>query len=115
MARLIIVRKLHVKGMALYPFILLRDKQFANDPVIMNHELIHHRQEIELLILPFYFLYVINYFVNRFRYSGHREAYLNIIFEREAYAKEADLLYLKKRSWFSFLKYWASQNEQHKE
>jgi hypothetical protein len=111
MPRLIIVKKLHVKGMALYPFILLREKKFADDPVIMNHELIHHRQEIELLILPFYLFYVINYFVNRFRYSGHREAYLNIIFEREAYANESDLVYLKNRKWFSFLKYLRSRSK----
>jgi len=49
---IIIVNKLHVKGMALYPFILLREKKFADDPLIMNHEKIHHKQEIELLILP---------------------------------------------------------------
>jgi len=102
---IIIVNKLHVKGMALYPFILLREKKFADDPLIMNHEKIHHKQEIELLILPFYLLYVTNYLLNRFRYSTHHEAYMHIIFEREAYANENDLNYLKNRKLFSFLKY----------
>lgn len=98
---IIIFKSLHVRGMALYPFILLREKEFLNDPVIMNHERIHHRQEIELLIIPFYVLYLLNYFFNRFRYATHDEAYRNIIFEREAYANESDFGYLKKRKWFS--------------
>ena len=92
--------------MALYPFILLRDKKFLDDPVIMNHERIHHRQEVELLIIPFYVFYLLNYFFNRFRYSTHDEAYRNIIFEREAYARESDFDYLKKRKWFSSFAFW---------
>jgi hypothetical protein len=40
--------------MALFPVILFREKTFAEDEVMMNHELIHHRQQLELLILPFY-------------------------------------------------------------
>lgn len=91
--------------MALFPFILLREKKFADDKLIMNHERIHHRQEVELLILPFYILYVTNYLLNRFRYSNHHDAYMNIIFEREAYDNENDLKYLNNRKIFSFLKY----------
>ncbi|MFI5136083.1 MAG: hypothetical protein ACHQD9_09545 [Chitinophagales bacterium] len=105
---IIVVKKLHVKGMALFPFILLREKSFEEDKVIMNHERIHHRQEVELLIIPFYLFYVLNYFLNRFRYPNHREAYMNIIFEREAYANENDMNYLRKRNFFSLLKYFKS-------
>jgi hypothetical protein len=102
----IIIRKsLHMRGMALYPFILLREEKFLDDPVLMNHERIHHRQEVELLIVPFYILYLLNYLFNRLRYSTHDEAYRNIIFEREAYAKESDFDYLKKRKWFSSFQY----------
>jgi hypothetical protein len=102
---IIIVKSLHVKGMALYPFILLREKEFADDAVLINHERIHHRQEVELLIVPFYFFYLLHYLINRLRYRTHRQAYLHIIFEKEAYAQENDLTYLKKRKLFSFLKY----------
>ena len=102
----IIIRKsLHVNGMALYPFIILRDKKFLDDPVFMNHERIHHRQEVELLIIPFYLLYLLNYLLNRLRYPTHYEAYRNIIFEREAYRNESDLNYLNKRKWFSSFQY----------
>ena len=102
---IIIYSKLHVKGMALFPFMILREKSFTKDPVIMNHELIHHRQQLELLIVPFYVFYVLNYIINRFRYEGHYNAYRNIIFEREAYANESDPDYLKQRSWLRFLRY----------
>src|SRR5437016_1007345 len=102
----IIIRKsLHMRGMALYPFIILREKKFIEDVVIMNHERIHHRQQVELLIVPFYILYLLNYFFNRLRYATHDEAYRNIIFEREAYANESDFSYLKKRKLFSSFRY----------
>ncbi|MBA3648173.1 MAG: hypothetical protein H0W62_06425 [Chitinophagales bacterium] len=91
--------------MALYPFILLREKSYIEDKVLINHELIHHRQELELLIIPFYILYLSHYLINRVKYKTHHQAYLNIIFEREAYANASDLNYLKKRRTFSFLKY----------
>lgn len=102
---IIIIKSLHVRGIALFPFIIYREKKFAQDAVIMNHELIHHRQQIELLIIPFYIIYLLNYLINRFRYKNHHDAYTNIIFEREAYSNDADLDYLKRRKWFSFLKY----------
>lgn len=101
----IILRKLHVRGMALYPFILLRDGAMKEDAVMMNHERIHHRQQLELLIIPFYVLYLLNYLLNRMQYRSHRDAYLNIVFEREAYAHERDIDYLNGRKMFSFLKF----------
>ncbi|MBK9732419.1 MAG: hypothetical protein IPO83_14285 [Chitinophagaceae bacterium] len=91
--------------MALFPFILFRDSYLVNDSIILNHELIHLRQQLELLILPFYFLYLLHYLINRFKYPDHYSAYRNIIFEREAYANDHDLNYLKKRKWFAFVKY----------
>src|SRR5215831_723876 len=99
---LIVVKSLHVRGMALFPFILLREKSLSKDKIIMNHEMIHHQQQLELLIIPFYLFYIINYFFNRIRYKTHDAAYRNIIFEREAYANETDLEYLQRRRVFSF-------------
>lgn len=91
--------------MALFPFLLFRNHQLSADAVILNHELIHHRQQVELLIIPFYILYLINYLINRWRYSGHAAAYRNIIFEREAYAHENNLQYLQHRKRFAFRKF----------
>lgn len=96
----------NVQGVALYPFILLKYRHLRKDKYLMNHEEIHLQQQKELLVLPFYLLYLGNYIVNLFRYRNHYEAYRNISFEREAYANEHDLDYLKKRKFGAFWKYW---------
>lgn len=101
----IIWRHLPVRGMALFPFVLYRHHDDAQDAVIVNHERIHLRQQLELLILPFYVLYLLNYIINRFRYRNHRQAYEQIVFEREAFACDHDMQYLQRRSLFSFLKF----------
>lgn len=73
----------------------------------MNHEFIHFRQQIELLIIPFYILYLLNYLINLIQYHDHMEAYRNIVFEREAYENDSNLSYLSKRrfaAWTSYLR-----------
>lgn len=91
--------------MAVFPVILLQNKGLLSDAAIISHERIHLRQQAELLVLPFYILYLLNYLVNLIIYWEHNKAYLNIVFEREAYAKEHDLAYLKHRKWFSWGRY----------
>ncbi|WP_299777408.1 hypothetical protein [uncultured Formosa sp.] len=92
-------------GITLYPFVFLRDSALKSDRVLINHERIHLKQQLELLVLPFYTWYGIEFLVRLIQYKDRHTAYRNISFEREAYAKEKDLNYLKLRSWFSFLKY----------
>lgn len=104
---IIIVSFLPVSGMALFPFILLNKKGYKQNADLINHELIHIRQQLELLIIPFYFLYLLNYLANLGVYRNHQKAYLNICFEREAYRMEKNPEYLKSRSfwgWLVFLK-----------
>lgn len=91
--------------MALYPFILISHQALLKDKALINHERIHLRQQAELLVIPFYLLYLLNYLLNLMRYQNHHKAYLNIVFEREAYAKENNLAYLKSRKWYSWLMY----------
>jgi hypothetical protein len=71
----------------------------------MNHERIHLRQQLELLILPFFIWYFLEFCLRWIKYEKFDLAYRNISFEREAYAKEKDLHYLKNKSIWSFLKY----------
>ncbi|MBT0535851.1 hypothetical protein PG592_08870 [Riemerella anatipestifer] len=84
-------------AMAVFPFIFLKNKKYQSNRYLLNHEKIHLRQQLELLILPFFVWYGLNYLWNLFRYKNHREAYRNIIFEREAYENQNDLEYLKNR------------------
>ncbi|GAB3547233.1 hypothetical protein [Spirosoma fluminis] len=90
-------------GMALFPFILVR--QPNPSPTLVNHERIHLRQQAELGILPFYVWYVLEYVVRRLRHRDHYTAYRNIGFEREAFANDSDLTYLQNRRLWSFWRY----------
>ena len=97
--------RLHYSAMAVYPFIFIRSLAHMEDKVLINHELIHHRQQLELLILPFYLLYALHYLINLIRYRHHDRAYRAIIFEREAYAMDTDINYLAHRPFWAFLKF----------
>jgi hypothetical protein len=94
----------NVVAITLYPFIVINKNKTINDCVI-NHEKIHLRQQIELLILPFYVWYIIEYLLKLIKYKNSDRAYRVISFEKEAYLYEHDLLYLKRRKSFSFLKH----------
>lgn len=93
------------RAIALYPFVLLRYPQDQWDARLINHEKIHIRQQRELLVLPFYGWYLIEYVRHRLRGAGHMQAYLSICFEREAFCHEQDLAYLQHRTPFAFWKY----------
>lgn len=92
-------------AIALFPFVFVRDKALATHPVLLQHERIHLRQQAELLILPFYIWYLIEYGMGYLKYKDQKTAYCNISFEREAYANETDMGYIKRRRFFGFLKY----------
>ena len=93
------------RAITLYPFVLLRYAADRHDPVLLNHERIHLRQQLELLVIPFYVWYFAEYAWHRARGKNHLEAYLRISFEREAYANEGRPRYLGKRRPFSFRNY----------
>lgn len=95
-------RRFH--AITLFPFIFLRRGGAEND-ILINHERIHLRQQIELLILPFYVWYIIEYLLKLIIYRNHEKAYKNICFEREAYRNDEDLDYLKARKMWGFVKY----------
>jgi hypothetical protein len=92
-------------GITLWPFIILKDKQLKEDVVFINHERIHLKQQLELLVLLFYVWYIIEFIIRLFQYKNRFKAYKNISFEREAYGNQKDLNYLKKRSFWKFVKY----------
>lgn len=94
-----------ILGMALFPFILVRDKRFCTDDVLIRHEKIHLRQQLELLIIIFYIWYVLEFFVRWVKYRSRVKAYRTISFEQEAYTHERNPQYLDERDFFAFLKY----------
>ena len=90
-------------GMAIWPFIILRTKKLKEDKVFLNHERIHLRQQIEMLVVLFYIWYILEFLIRLVQYKNRFKAYRNISFEREAYGKEKDLNYLKKRPFWRFV------------
>ena len=72
---------------------------------ILNHEKIHTRQMLELLIIPFYIWYVVEWLIRLLLTRNTYKAYSSISFEREAYAHEKDFDYLNHRRAYSFRGY----------
>ncbi len=75
----------------------------------LNHERIHTRQQCEMLFVFFYLWYGVEWVVRFIIHRNLMRAYLNISFEREAYAHERDLGYLHSRPLFAWWKYRGTQ------
>lgn len=85
---------------------MTKDKSWIDEKII-NHEKIHTRQEKEMLFIPFYIFYVVEWLIKLTKYKNRHKAYMNISFEREAYKNGDDLTYLKRRkpyAWTKFLR-----------
>ncbi|GAA4960254.1 hypothetical protein GCM10023315_05200 [Algibacter aquimarinus] len=92
-------------GLTIFPFIFLKRKALKQDSVLVNHERIHLKQQLELFVLAFYLCYFIEFLIRLIRYKNWNKAYKNISFEREAYSNEFNLEYLESRPIWAFLKY----------
>lgn len=98
MATIIYNNLIPLKGyiaITLWPFIFARHEL---SETIIRHERIHGAQQKEMLLLPFYLWYGLEYLLRLCQYR-------NISFEREAYANEHDKNYLASRKHYSWLKY----------
>lgn len=93
------------RGLTIYPFVFIKNDSDKNNTVFINHEKIHLRQQLEMLIILFYFWYIIEYCFRLIQYKNRNLAYRNICFEREAYSNETNLNYLKSRKSYRFSKY----------
>ncbi|WP_164108968.1 MULTISPECIES: hypothetical protein [Sphingobacterium] len=93
-------------AVTIFPFIFVKTKKLGEDMVLINHEQIHIKQALELLVLPFYILYLLEFLIQLVHCRDFHRAYRNISFEREAYFNEGDLDYRKNRKVWSFTKYY---------
>ncbi len=92
-------------GITIFPFIILKYNILKLNKVLVNHEKIHKQQQLELLIMPFYVLYCIEFLIRLIKYKNWDLAYRNISFEREAHKNESNLEYLKQRKFWNFAYY----------
>ncbi|MEH6765806.1 MAG: hypothetical protein V7655_14975 [Aequorivita antarctica] len=92
-------------GMTLWPFVVLKHHSLKEDAVFLNHEKIHLRQQVELLVVFFYLWYGVEFLGRWLHYGNRHKAYRNISFEREAYQNENNFDYLNRRRFYGFLKF----------
>lgn len=83
----------------------MKDKVLKNDKVLIYHEKIHYRQQMEMFVVPFFAWYLIEFLIRLLVKRNWMQAYFNISFEREAYENEKNLTYLRDRKFWFFLNY----------
>lgn len=94
------------KAINLFGILFVREDA-AMDGKDFNHKEIHTAQMREMLYVPFYLWYVVEWLVRLVQCRDMEKAYRSISFEREAYANERDMGYLGRRrrySWTGYLK-----------
>ena len=93
---------INVGAITLFPFIISREKM---DETLLNHEMIHIKQQMETLVIGFYALYVWYWGIALAKGLRGSEAYRAIPFEKEAYANEEDMSYCDNRSIWAWMRY----------
>lgn len=84
----------------LFGVLISRDPAAVSERTV-NHELIHTAQMRELLWLPFYIIYGIEWLFRLIATGSASKAYRSVSFEREAYDNDRDPGYLSRRRHFS--------------
>lgn len=108
---LIIITLSRIAAITLCPCgIYFKRKQYFYYARMVNHEKIHWKQQLELLVLFFYILYFTEWIIRLIiwpftLFSEKWKPYHNISFERESYNNDDNLKYLETRKRFSWLKY----------
>ena len=92
-------------ALAIWPFIILKEPGLRSDSVLLHHERIHLRQQLELLWVFFFLIYLAEFLAKIIIYKQPKRAYRNISFEREAYQNEFDLDYARRKPLWSFVGY----------
>ena len=92
-------------AVTIWPFIILKHKKLKYDQVIINHEKIHLKQQIEMLWIIYFIWYLTEFFIRLLLTRDFMKAYHMISFEKEAYSNEKNLNYLSERKFWNFLNY----------
>lgn len=74
-------------------------------PRVINHESIHTAQMRELLFVPFYLIYGIEWTIRYVLCGKAMRAYENVSFEREAYCNDHNMQYLQQRRRYAWVNY----------
>ncbi|MDI1257279.1 MAG: hypothetical protein PSV16_14390 [Flavobacterium sp.] len=105
---IVVAKYLVPKGysaITVFPFVFLSNKDDVGNQVLIVHESIHIRQQLEMLVLPFFLWYFAEYLIRLAKLRNHNSAYRGISFEREAYSNEYNPMFLNQRVFWNFIKY----------
>ena len=69
----------------------------------LDHETTHWKQQLEMLVVPFYIWYLLEWLIKLLIYG--KQAYYEISFEREAYYNDNSHGYNDRRKPYAWLKY----------
>lgn len=89
-------------AITLFGVIVTRDRRRLSAEIV-NHEHIHCRQQLEMLYIPFFLVYILEYLVRLAITRDSDKAYRTISFEREAYDNASDPDYLRRRRPYAWL------------
>ena len=93
----------NLRGMAVYPFIMLKDTKLET-PEVYNHELIHIKQMEETGVVGHAVIWLFDVIWKTCKHRSLRKAYRNLMFEREAYAHMDEMGYIEKRRAYAWLR-----------
>lgn len=91
-------------GITLFPFVLIAPTVRLSRRMVI-HERIHLRQQKEMLVLPFYLQYLLEYGVGLLKFGSRYQAYRHISFEQEAYSNDTNSRYLQLRPAWNWRRY----------
>lgn len=94
----------NIVAITLAPFGIYIKESHINNIVTINHEKIHWKQQIELLFIVFYFIYIPEWLI-RLIFMPNK-AYKSLSFEKEAYDNDQNQDYLLTRKPYSWIKYY---------
>lgn len=104
-----------VEGIVLFGIVFLQKqtKNYTDAHLasLLNHERIHVRQWLEMLLIPFLIWYGMEFLIRWGQYRNWQQAYRNISFEREAYAQDRNPDYLSKRRRYAWTAYLRVSNQ----
>jgi hypothetical protein len=96
----------HYTGFSFFIFIWISALE-TNRERLIRHEMIHFKQQVELLFLFHWILYGLFYLISRLNRQEHYIAYRYNPFELEAYGNDSNPEYLRARKAFAWVRYWA--------
>lgn len=90
-------------AITIMPFGIYIKPDYLKDEQTIRHEMIHARQQFEMLVLPFYAWYLVEWLIRLV--INYKMAYMSVSFEREAYRNDDVMNYLSNRKPFAWLSY----------